>query len=114
LRFMQALLRSPDLCSSPPGQLMRDFIADPAFPCVGAKSALNKGRMQLQEFGVLGDRAITPALHAALLQYARDYPAPGTVPVTFIAAFKRELMDEHSFEQRLWRQLQALHEHDCA
>src|SRR5690606_39229422 len=61
-----------------------------------------------------GDPCVTPVLHAALARYSRDYPAPGLVPVTFIAAFAHELMDERCFEQRLWRQLQALHEHDCA
>ena len=93
---------------------MRDFIAAPSFPCVGAKSALNKGRLQLQEFGALADPCVTPVLHAALERYSHDHPSPGTVPITFIATFAPEPMDERSFEQRLWRQLQALHEHDCA
>lgn len=110
---MRAQLTPTDHRNSAPAQLMRDFIANPTFPCVGAKSALNKGRLQLQEFGALGDPTVTPALHAALVQYSRDYPEPGMTPVTFIAAFERELMDEHRFEQRLWRQLQALHELDC-
>lgn len=111
---MRAQIKPIDFPSSAPGQLMRDFIANPSFPCVGAKSALNKGRLQLQEFGALGDPACTPALHAALVRYSQEHPEPGMVPVTFIAAFERELLDEPGFEQRLWRQLQALHEHDCA
>lgn len=94
--------------------LIRDFIADKAFPCVGAKSALNKGRLQLVEFGALGDPATTPALYAALQSYAAAYPDPGTVPATFIAVFAPETLDETAFEQRLWQQLEALHAHDCA
>jgi FPC/CPF motif-containing protein YcgG len=101
-------------CGAAPDCLVREFIADPSFPCVGAKSALNKGRMQLLEFGELGDESLTPALHAALMDYSRQYPDPGTVPVSFIAVFRQKMLDERSFEQRMWRQLQALHAHDCA
>jgi len=101
-------------CGATPDCLVRDFIAAPSFPCVGAKSALNKGRMQLLEFGELGDESLTPALHAALMDYARQYPDPGTAPVSFIAVFRQKTLDERSFEQRMWRQLQALHAHDCA
>lgn len=95
-------------------QRIRDFIADKAFPCVGAKSALNKGRMDVQVFGALGGSAHTHALHAAIANYARQYPEPGAVPVTLIAAFDDEGMDERTFEQRLWDQLQQLHELDRA
>lgn len=94
--------------------LLKEFIADKSFPCVGAKSALNKGRMQLQEFGELGDESLTPALHAALMDYSRQYPDPGMVPVSFIAVFHARQLDELRFEQRMWRQLGALHAHDCA
>ncbi|MBS7777198.1 guanitoxin biosynthesis heme-dependent pre-guanitoxin N-hydroxylase GntA [Acidovorax sp. CCYZU-2555] len=94
--------------------LLKEFIADKSFPCVGAKSALNKGRMQLQEFGELGDESLTPALHAALVDYSRQYPDPGMVPVSFIAVFRAPQLDELRFEQRMWRQLRALHAHDCA
>lgn len=111
---MRANLKAPDHCTPSPLHLIPQFIADKSFPCVGAKSALNKGRMQLQEFGALGDPAFTPALHAALGEYSRAYPDPGIVPVSFIAVFQHELLDERSFEQRLWRQLQALHAHDRA
>ncbi len=106
----QATGRPP---ASPPDSI-RDFIADKAFPCVGAKSALNKGRLQLEEFGALGDPSTTPALHAALQAYSAAYPDPGTVPATFIAVFAPQVLDEHAFEQRLWQQLEALHAHDRA
>ena len=103
-----------DPCAPASAGLLKEFIADKAFPCVGAKSALNKGRMQLQEFGELGDEALTAALHAALMDYSRQYPDPGMVPVSFIAVFRAPRLDELRFEQQMWRQLQALHAHDCA
>ena len=97
-----------------PSQAIRDFVADASFPCVGAKSALNKGRMDVQSFGALADPANAQALHAAVADYAQRYPDPGMAPVTFIATFDDEAMDERSFEQRLWQQLQQLHEIDVA
>jgi len=111
---MQANLQAIDPGTPVPAELIRDFIAAKSFPCVGAKSALNKGRMQVHEFGALGDPAVTPALHAALQAYSNAFPDPGSVPATFIAVFGQALMSELEFEQRLWRQLQALHAHDCA
>ncbi|MBS7779344.1 hypothetical protein [Acidovorax sp. CCYZU-2555] len=56
---------------------------------MGAKSAFNKARMQLQEFGELGDESLTPALHAALVDYSRQYPDPGMVRVRFIDQFEQ-------------------------
>lgn len=111
---MQENLQATGRDAASPQGLIRDFVADKAFPCVGAKSALNKGRMQVEKFGALGDPSTTPALHAALQSYSAAYPDPGSVPATFIAVFAQEQLDEHAFEQRLWRQLQALHAHDCA
>lgn len=111
---MPANLQATDLGASSPGGLIRDFIAAKSFPCVGAKSALNKERLQLQEFGALGDPEVTPALHAALRAYSHAYPDPGTVPATFIAVFEHALLDEQRFEALLWGQLQALHALDCA
>lgn len=91
-----------------------DFIADPAFPCVGAKSALHKGRLDMLHFGAMGDASQARALHDAIAAYSHKYPDPGAVPVTFIASFADEQLSERDFEQRLWQQLQLLHEIDVA
>lgn len=107
-------LSHPPLAAPDVAQQLRDYIADRAFPCVGAKSALNKGRLDVRQFGALGDAAHTQALHDAVVAYGRQYPEPGAVPVTFIAAFDNERMDERTFEQRLWQQLQQLHDMDTA
>jgi len=93
---------------------LRAFIADKSFPCVGAKSALNKGRMRFHRFGKLGDVAGSPALHEALVGYAAEFPHPGGSPVSFVALFENDDVDEQQFEVALWKQLQSLHEHDLA
>lgn len=104
----------PDSASRSPAEQARAFVADPRFPCVGAKSALNKDRLQARSFGRLGSPQATRALHTALRDFGRQHPDPGAVPVSFMALFDAEPMDERAFEQRLWQQLQALHAADRA
>ena len=93
---------------------IKAFIAERSFPCVGAKSALNKSRMRVMAFGALGDAASTKDLWKALIRYSQEFPDPGAVPVSFVAVFDDAGTDESRFEQRMWQQLQALHDHDCA
>lgn len=95
-----------------PDSKIQNFIADKFFPCVGAKSALNKGRLHSQMFGRLADPDNTATLYQALLDFSGLYPDPGNLPVSFVAMFDADVMDEQAFEQCLWRQLQSLHEHD--
>jgi FPC/CPF motif-containing protein YcgG len=96
--------------SSP--DLVQTFIADKGFPCVGAKSALNKGRMRFGDFGRLGERATAHALVDALEAYSAEFPQPGTAPVSFVASFEDTEATEMEFEALLWKQLQAMHEVD--
>lgn len=88
------------------------FIADKNFPCVGAKSALNKGRMRFGEFGRMGEKSTAAALVDALEAYSSEFSEPGNVPVSFIALFDQMDGTELEFETLLWKQLQALHEVD--
>jgi len=98
-----------------PDSAIHDFVADKMFPCVGAKSALNKGRLHTRSFGRLADPAHTAALYQQLLDFSAEYPDPGNLPVSFVALFEPQgdgAGDERAFEQALWQQLQQLHEHD--
>ena len=91
---------------------VKAFIAEKSFPCVGAKSALNKSRMRVSEFGALGSVDATKRLWKALIRYAQEFPDPGAVPVSFVAVFDDVETDVADFEKSLWQQLQALHDHD--
>jgi FPC/CPF motif-containing protein YcgG len=104
--------KSPPAVRTSARKELYDFIDHKAFPCVGAKSALNKGRIRSSQFGHLGDPAECEALFHALTAYAAEFPDPGAAPVSFIAMFDNPAMDEKEFEEALWRQLQLLHEHD--
>jgi FPC/CPF motif-containing protein YcgG len=91
---------------------VKAFIADKSFPCVGAKSALNKDRMRMLRLGTMASPDSTRALWEALVKYAQEFPNPGSVPVSFVAVFDDAVADEAEFETLLWQQLQALHDHD--
>lgn len=91
---------------------LSEFIADATFPCVGAKSALNKGRMRFAEYSSLGCPSDAINLCARLREFSDQFPDPGTSPVSFIAMFRDPVPDEKTFEAALWNHLQLMHEHD--
>ena len=89
-------------------------IRDPAFPCVGAKSALGKGRMRF----VVGrdirsawdDLAILPTL----LNLAHGYRQQPDLFQSLVVLFEGagEMLDEAAFEACLWDRLQSLTDKD--
>ncbi len=97
-----------------PGHNLEAFVQDAAFPCLGARSAFNTGRVHMGRYGRLGDERALPlqSLCDALAAFSKAYPDPGELPVTCIALFDDDVADEQDFERRLWRHLQALHRCD--
>ena len=108
--------------SNPPTEnpFVRDFqtrIADAAFPCVGAKTALSQQSLSFVLAADLrsarDDHAIVRQLQAFAAEAAAD-----TLFVTRVVLFTATpQLDEIQFEQALWQRLQALHvldagEHD--
>jgi FPC/CPF motif-containing protein YcgG len=91
-----------------------EFVQSPAFPCVGAKSALKSGTLRSIECGDIGsaawDTTILSALHAlprkcaGLLKFA-------SLAILFPLTPR---LTEEAFEQALWRRLSALHRLDAA
>lgn len=103
----------PVAASSPsPQQRISDYINDAAFPCVGAKSALHKDRMWFEPCGELDNADGMRALCRRLEEFSSAFPAPGVSPVSLVAMYEDRFPDERSFENALWKQLQAMHEHD--
>jgi FPC/CPF motif-containing protein YcgG len=98
---------------------VKAYVMDPPFPCVGARSAVNTGRARFGGFGTLGsdEPACLHALCDALRDFSQAYATPDEAPVTYMALFDDDVVDEDDFERRLWRHLQLLHgmdRHDFA
>jgi FPC/CPF motif-containing protein YcgG len=91
----------------------RTFIGAEDFPCLAGKGTVRRGGHELGVFGVLGSRRSACGLADALRDFVDRCPADGTGFRAFVAIFPYRLpADEFDFEQRLWRQLQRLHEVD--
>lgn len=91
---------------------IKSFVGQESFPCVGARSAFNKGRARFGSYGSLGDDHHAEAICADLQAFSLAFPNPGDEPVTFVAMFDDVVLSEADFDRRLWQQLQALHEQD--
>lgn len=99
--------------SDPLAEEFRGFLAQPDFPCVGAKSALARGQMQF-----LVARDITSAwddlrIYPALFNFAEAYRANPALFQSFVVIFKGpDCLDEPSYEGFLWERLQSLTDKD--
>lgn len=89
-------------------------VADAGFPCVGARSAMNRQRLRFGAYGALAAPENAGRLCCDLYRFLAEFSDPGTEPVSFIALFDDAQVpeDELAFEQALWQQLQQLHEVD--
>ena len=97
----------------------RQFLAlvmDPAFPCLGARSAMHHDAYDFHLYPDLQDAA-------SRQQLARDLERFGTIRhsmdgrfATFVASFEkpRSVEDETRWDDLIWRFLQALHDLDTA
>ncbi|MGL5839146.1 MAG: guanitoxin biosynthesis heme-dependent pre-guanitoxin N-hydroxylase GntA [Sphingorhabdus sp.] len=89
------------------------FVSDKAFPCVGAKSALNKGQMHFVIADSItsswDDLRIWPHISAL----AKSYRAAPKLFQTLVVIFRnRESLTERDFEQAIWDRLQSLSDKD--
>lgn len=96
--------------------LARKFIETvqaPQFPCVGAKSALAKGQMDIlvarDVRSAWDDMRISPALGETVRKYREDRAIFRTLIIVFEAP---ALLSEEEFEAHLWARAQSLSDKD--
>lgn len=80
------------------------------YPCVGAKSAIHTNQYRLGLYGEMGTDESTVALSNDLKTYIEETVAADSQYMTMIAVFTDEVHSELDFEERLWLQLQKLHD----
>nr|WP_235506675.1 guanitoxin biosynthesis heme-dependent pre-guanitoxin N-hydroxylase GntA [Altererythrobacter sp. Root672] len=92
---------------------MLEGVADLAFPCVGAKSALARGTLK-----VLVGHSVTSAwddvhIHSELLEWAYAYRADPSGLRSLAVAFKGpDHLTEEQFEAAMWARIQSLADKD--
>lgn len=88
-------------------------VAAPAFPCVGAKSALARGQMRFLIGRDIRSAWNDLSVHAALSAFVADYRADPTLFRSLILLFEQDDgLDELGFEDAMWARLQSLTDKD--
>lgn len=89
------------------------FVGHPAYPCVGAKSALARGQVQFYHGRDLCSGWNDLPLLQRLQQFAGRYRRRPQLFSTFVAVFDTPLrLGEEAFEKALWARLQSIHDKD--
>jgi uncharacterized protein len=89
----------------------RQFVSSDAFSCLAGKGVVRSGEYMLRAYGSLGSVRSARRLAVDLATFVRSAPADETQLRAFVAVFPvRPAADEAMFEQRLWRQIQQLHD----
>jgi len=108
------MLFPADDAHHPLAQAFRDFIQDPAFPCVGAKSALSRDQLRIVVARDItsgwDDLRIYPALLAFVSRYKRE---PGLFRSFAVLFESPTALSEADFERHLWARLQSLSDKDA-
>lgn len=92
----------------------KSFVNAAAFPCVGAKSALGRGRMRFVVARDLGSAWNDLAIWDALAALAQDYRADPVLFQSLVVLFEGpEETTEASFEAALWSRIQSLSDKDA-
>ncbi|MEE4212015.1 MAG: guanitoxin biosynthesis heme-dependent pre-guanitoxin N-hydroxylase GntA [Parvularcula sp.] len=88
---------------------LRTHIEDRNFPCVGAKSALNSGLLEIQSAWQLISAWDDVAIHEALLRWSDRYENDPHGLRSFIVVFSAPLdLNEEAFEAAMWERLSSL------
>ena len=93
--------------------LIRDFVANMGFPCIGAKTALAKGQIQISVadsiFSSAKDHKILDDLYGFVAEYKKNKAIFRSLIVIFN---DRISLSEKDFETALWMRLQSIHDKD--
>lgn len=91
-------------------QSIVDKISDISYSCVGAKAAINSKQYRLGIYGKMGEDKTTKQLGTDLKRYIAETLAADSEYMTLIAVFTDEVASEAEYENKLWLQLQKLHD----
>lgn len=92
-------------------RVLRSFITNERFSCVGAKGAVQSGGYRFASYEGFPTSG-TEGLARDLAAFVAEMPFMTARYKTFVAVFDDASLDEHTFEARLWQQLSALREVD--
>ncbi|MCW8092334.1 guanitoxin biosynthesis heme-dependent pre-guanitoxin N-hydroxylase GntA [Alteromonas sp. ASW11-130] len=90
-----------------------EFIAQKAFPCLGAKTALAKENLCINCYGDIANIDNTADILGDLYHFIDEFDIHQTMYSSFICVFEEsDNLDEKEFETALWEKLQSMHDLD--
>jgi len=93
--------------------MMHAHVADPAFPCVGAKAALAKGTLHVLACNRIDSGWDDLRIHDGLLRFAEAYREEPALFRSFAVIFEGpDDLSEAAFEALLWKRVQSLSDKD--
>ncbi|MEH3038967.1 MAG: guanitoxin biosynthesis heme-dependent pre-guanitoxin N-hydroxylase GntA [Sphingomonas paucimobilis] len=93
--------------------LLFDHIDDRAFPCVGAKSAMARGTLDVLACSNIDSAWDDVRIHDALMRLAEDYRRDRAMYRSFAVVFEGPGdLSEPEFERALWQRVQSLSDKD--
>ena len=99
-----------------PGRIedeLLDFVGQPDFPCVGAKSAMARGALKILPCWSLTSAWDDVRIHRELLEWAQSYRAsPDGLRSLAIVFDQPRALGEAEFEAALWARIQSLADKD--
>lgn len=96
-----------------PEHALAEFIQDPSFPCVGAKSALGKDQLAVYVARSIDSAWNDVDIHDQLMRFAWRYRDDPTLFTSFAVIFEGpDALDEAEFERHMWTRIQSLTEKD--
>lgn len=114
LKDLGSMLVARDDSAHPLAQSFRQLLQDPAFPCVGAKSALSRDDLK-----IIVARDITSGwddlrIYPALLAFVSRYKLEPGLFRSFAVLFEGpRTLSEAEFEHHLWARIQSLSDKDA-
>lgn len=92
---------------------LRARIAEPGFPCVGAKSALARGSLKVLVCHSLASGWDDVKIHRELMDWAEEYRAdPSGLRSLAVAFSGPDDLDERTFEALMWERIQSFADKD--
>jgi FPC/CPF motif-containing protein YcgG len=93
--------------------LMHDHVSDAAFPCVGAKAALSKDRLEVLACNRIDSAWDDLRIHDGLIKFAAAYREDPALFRSFAVVFEGpDELTEPEFEAALWARAQSLSDKD--
>jgi FPC/CPF motif-containing protein YcgG len=93
---------------------LRALVLNDHFTCLGGKSAVRRGAYRFGLYPELGSEAAAAGLARDLFTFVSELPSFDGSFTTYLASFiGPHVTDERTFEARLWRTLQDLHDRDA-